>query len=63
VFLDEFGVEPRMWTEVMALQGDASDNVPGVYNIGEKRALSLVSRFGKIENVFENADKVVGVLY
>ena len=53
VFEAEFGLNPRLWIEVLALQGDNSDNIPGVRNIGHKRALQLVSRYGRIENIFD----------
>ncbi len=44
-----FGVEPAKVIEVLALAGDASDNVPGVPGIGEKTAIELVRQFGGIE--------------
>lgn len=55
---EKFGVPPEKVIEVLALMGDASDNVPGVPGIGEKTALNLIAEFGTLENVLKNADKV-----
>lgn len=57
-FSEEFGVDPDLWIDVLALQGDSVDNIPGVHTIGHKRALHLVSSYGKIENIFERASEV-----
>jgi len=46
------------WVHVLALMGDASDNVPGVSGIGAKGALSLIQEYGSVESVLENAEKV-----
>ena len=46
------------WVHVLALMGDASDNVPGVPGVGAKGALSLIQEYGTVESVLENADKV-----
>ena len=55
-----FGVEPGRVIEVLALAGDASDNVPGVPGIGEKTAIELVRQFGDLEGVLGNVGKVKG---
>ena len=44
--------------DILGLWGDASDNIPGVPGIGEKKAKQLVAEFGSIENMIENADKI-----
>ncbi|MBI5894204.1 MAG: DNA polymerase I [Deltaproteobacteria bacterium] len=56
--LERFGVAPEKVVEVMGLAGDASDNVPGVYGIGEKTASKLIKEFGTIEELLANIDKV-----
>lgn len=38
--------------------GDKSDNIPGVYGIGEKTGIKLVKEFGKIENIYDNLDNI-----
>ena len=47
---------PRQLIEVKALQGDTSDNIPGVAGIGEKSALTLIQRFGSVEKLYEELD-------
>ena len=49
---------PERVNDVLALVGDAVDNVPGVPGIGDKGARDLVREFGSVEAVLENADKV-----
>ena len=51
----KFGVDPALVPEVLALMGDASDNIPGVAGIGAKTAAALVQRFGTVDNVLANA--------
>lgn len=53
---EKYGVTPPQLIEVKSLMGDSSDNIPGVAGIGEKTALSLVQKFGSLENVYENID-------
>ncbi len=54
----KFGVPPEKITELLALMGDTSDNVPGIPGVGEKTALQLIKEFGSLEKVLKNADKV-----
>ena len=49
--------------DVLALVGDAVDNIPGVAGIGDKGARDLVREFGPLEAVLENADKVKRAAY
>lgn len=51
---------PNQVIDVMALWGDSSDNVPGAPGIGEKTAKKLISEFGSLENLLENAGKLKG---
>ena len=59
-----YGVEPKQLIEVKGLQGDTSDNIPGVPGIGEKTALSLIQKYGSIENLYKqietNSDDLKG---
>ncbi len=54
----KFGVKPEQVIDVLALIGDASDNVPGVKGIGDKTAIPLIAEFGTVEALYENIDKV-----
>ncbi|HVK39969.1 MAG TPA: DNA polymerase I [Candidatus Kapabacteria bacterium] len=54
----KFGVTPDRVIDVLALIGDASDNVPGVKGIGEKTAIPLIQQFGSLEALYENIEKV-----
>jgi DNA polymerase-1 len=51
-FIDKYGVNPQQFVDVKAIMGDSSDNIPGVPGIGEKGALSLISEFGTLENIY-----------
>ncbi len=55
---DKFGVLPRQVIDVLALIGDASDNVPGVKGIGDKTAIPLIQKFGSIEQLYERIGEV-----
>ena len=52
--------EPELVRDMLALWGDASDNIPGVPGIGEKGACKLVNAYGTVENILENCDKIGG---
>lgn len=54
----EYGVTPHELIQVKALQGDSSDNIPGVAGIGAKTALDLISRFHSIDYIYENLDTI-----
>jgi 5'-3' exonuclease len=47
----KFGVDPELIPDYLALVGDASDGYPGIRGIGAKGAQSLISRYGKIEEI------------
>lgn len=48
--------------DMLGLQGDASDNIPGIPGVGEKTAQKLVAEFGSVENLVANTDKLTGKL-
>lgn len=55
---EKYGVSPDRVIDVFALAGDAVDNIPGVKGIGEKTAVSLISKFGSLDELFKNLDDV-----
>ncbi len=55
---EAFGLPPEKVVDVMAIWGDAIDNIPGVPGIGEKGAKSLITDYGSLEGVYENLDKL-----
>ena len=46
--------------DILGLQGDAVDNIPGIPGIGEKTAKKLIQEFGSVENLIANADQLKG---
>ena len=54
----KYGVGPEKIVDILALKGDASDNIPGVPGIGEKTALALIKEYGSLENILNNSDKI-----
>ena len=55
---ERFGVEPRALIEIMALMGDAIDNVKGVPGVGEKTASALIQHFGSLEGLYAGLDRI-----
>ncbi len=54
--LDEYGVTPKELIEIKAIQGDSSDNIPGVAGIGPKGATELIRKFKTVDYIYENID-------
>lgn len=59
-FTAEFGFEPARLVDYKGLSGDSSDNIPGIFGIGEKTAKKLLQEFGTLENILENSEKISG---
>jgi len=55
---EKFGIEPKEMIDFKALAGDPSDNIPGVAGIGEKTAISLITEYSSLENIYENLDRI-----
>ncbi len=56
----EMKVTPAQFIEVLALQGDKVDNVPGIPDVGPKTALEWMQKYGSIENIYKHADEITG---
>ena len=52
------GVEPHQVADLLALKGDAVDNIPGAPGIGEKGAKDLIDQFGSVKAALDRADEV-----
>ena len=60
---ERYGIErPEQVIDLLALEGDVSDNIPGCPGVGEKTAVKLIMQFGSVENMLENADEIKGTL-
>jgi len=57
-FTKEFGFAPKRIVDYLSLVGDSVDNIPGAKGIGKVGALSLIKKFGAVEDIFNNLDKV-----
>jgi DNA polymerase I len=56
---ERFEIErPEQLIDILGLWGDASDNIPGVPGIGEKKSKDLIKQFGSMENLLDNLDQV-----
>src|SRR3989337_880710 len=56
--IQRFGVAPESVVDVLALSGDATDNIPGVRGVGEKTASELIGKFRTIESLYENLNEL-----
>ena len=55
---EKLGVYPNQVIDYKALRGDVSDNIPGVFGIGEKSAVALLAEFGTVDNVLASVAKI-----
>lgn len=56
--VDKFGVPPELIIDLLALQGDKVDNIPGVPGVGEKTALALLQNLGGLNDIFADLSRV-----
>lgn len=60
---ERYGIsDPIQVIDLLALEGDASDNIPGCPGVGEKTARVLIETWGSVENLLDNTDKLKGAL-
>ncbi len=57
-FEKECGIKPNEYRYVLALMGDASDNIPGIKGIGEKTAFGLIKEYGSLSGIYNNIDSI-----
>ena len=59
---EKFGVKPNQIRDLLALVGDASDNIPGVPKVGQKTAAKWLNQYGDLNSIKENAESIKGVV-
>ncbi len=58
--LERWGVPPEQVIDLLSLMGDASDNVPGVPGVGEKKAAGYLQKYGSLDGVLANTAAIGG---
>lgn len=53
-----YQVTPAQFIELKALMGDTADNIPGVPKVGEKTAISLMTEYGSIDNIYAHVEEI-----
>ncbi len=56
--MEDYGVTPAELIEIKAIQGDSSDNIPGVAGIGPKGAGDLIKHYHTVEYIYEHLDEL-----
>jgi len=54
----KYGISPEQITDLKALAGDASDNIPGIPGIGEKTATRLIRQYGSLKGIYDHIEEV-----
>ncbi len=57
---ENMGLAPEQFVDVLALQGDTADNVPGVPDVGPKTAIQWIQKYGSLDNLYEHSDEITG---
>ena len=55
---ERYNVTPSQITDLLALAGDSSDNIPGVVGVGKVTAQKLINQFGGLEGIYESLDEI-----
>ncbi|MEO8393742.1 MAG: DNA polymerase, partial [Chloroflexota bacterium] len=61
-FREKYELEPQQLIDLKALEGDTSDNIPGVRGVGEKTATTLLKQYGTVEGIYEHLSEIKGAL-
>lgn len=59
-FEERYGIKVSQFVDYKALVGDSSDNIPGVFRIGQKAAQNLLTRFGDLDGIYSHLDEIQG---
>ena len=57
---EKYGIKSEQLLDFKSLRGDPSDNIPGVFGIGEKTALGLIQEYESLENIYDNIALIPG---
>ncbi|WP_429971008.1 DNA polymerase I [Fructilactobacillus sp. Tb1] len=57
-FEKNMGITPTQYIDVKGLQGDNSDNYPGVEKVGPKTAIKLIKQYGSIKGIYDHIDEI-----
>jgi DNA polymerase-1 len=57
---EKYKIHPKDFIDVLALQGDSSDNVPGVPLIGEMNAVKMIQQYGSLDKLYKHVDEIKG---
>ena len=60
--IDKFGVKPEQIFDYLCLVGDTSDNIPGVPKVGPKTAVTLLNKYGSLDNIITHSNELKGKL-
>ncbi len=61
--IENYGIhKPEQVIDILALMGDAVDNIPGVAGVGEKGASKLIHEYQSVEAIYDNIDQIKGAL-
>ena len=58
--IKKMGVRPDQVVDLKALMGDSSDNIPGIYGIGQKTAEKLLGQYDTLDNIYEHLEEIPG---
>ena len=61
-FKEKTSIEPLQIIDLKSMMGDSSDNIPGIAGVGEKTALTLIDKYGSLENLYDHVSDLGGKL-
>ncbi|OGL34298.1 hypothetical protein A3F64_00250 [Candidatus Saccharibacteria bacterium RIFCSPHIGHO2_12_FULL_42_8] len=59
-FEEKYGLKQHQFLDLKSLQGDSSDNIPGVPGVGVKTATTLLQKYETLDGIYENIDEITG---
>lgn len=62
-FTEKYGLRTDQFLDLKSLQGDSSDNIPGVPGVGAKTASDLLRKYETIDGIYENIDLISGSVH